>query len=195
MDELAAGAAMAVPSAMATVDERGVITWANAAWLRSGSKEAAGVFANAIVGADLLEQLVALRTPEAREIGAQIRAVLDGATNSSERTLRDGAGSWVLYVGGLVDQRRGAVLVRTRAGPPVEGPAPTRRLPDGQRLTVREHEVLAHMARGLDNRAIAAELGVAYTTVRSHVRSIIEKLQARSRLDAVVRANRDGLLR
>jgi len=46
---------------------------------------------------------------------------------------------------------------------------------------------------GLDNRQIAAELGIAYTTVRSHTRSLIDKLGARSRLDAVTRAYRAAL--
>lgn len=55
-------------------------------------------------------------------------------------------------------------------------------------LTPREREILDLLARGRDNRAIAAELVVGYATVRSHVQSIIEKLGARSRLEAVARA-------
>ena len=61
------------------------------------------------------------------------------------------------------------------------------------RLTPREREVLDLMARGLDNRAIAAKLGIQYTTVRGHVRSVVEKLGARSRLEAVARAYQMGL--
>jgi DNA-binding NarL/FixJ family response regulator len=52
--------------------------------------------------------------------------------------------------------------------------------------------VLDLMAVGLDNRAIAAKLGIEYTTVRGHVRSVIEKLRARSRLEAVARAYQRG---
>jgi DNA-binding NarL/FixJ family response regulator len=49
------------------------------------------------------------------------------------------------------------------------------------------------MVRGLGNREIAAELEIAYTTVRSHVQRVIEKLDARSRLQAVARAYRSGI--
>lgn len=59
------------------------------------------------------------------------------------------------------------------------------------RLTPREHEILTLMTEGLDNREIAARLHVAYPTVRSHVRSILHKLGARSRLEAVVKAGLD----
>jgi DNA-binding NarL/FixJ family response regulator len=64
-----------------------------------------------------------------------------------------------------------------------------------ERLTPRELEVVARMAAGLGNRAIAADLGIEYTTVRGHVQSVLEKLGARSRFDAVARAYRSGLVR
>lgn len=55
-------------------------------------------------------------------------------------------------------------------------------------LTPREREILVLMTQGMDNREIADRLTVAYPTVRSHVRKILEKLGARSRLEAVVKA-------
>jgi DNA-binding NarL/FixJ family response regulator len=58
-------------------------------------------------------------------------------------------------------------------------------------LTPRETEILQLMTRGLDNREIAATLSVAYPTVRSHVRKVLHKLGARSRLEAVVKAALD----
>jgi DNA-binding NarL/FixJ family response regulator len=61
-------------------------------------------------------------------------------------------------------------------------------------LTAREREVLAYMADGLDNRAIADKLVVSYATVRSHVQNILEKLDAHSRIEAVVFARERGLL-
>ncbi len=64
-----------------------------------------------------------------------------------------------------------------------------------ERLTPRELEVLARMAAGLSNREIGADLGIEYTTVRGHVQSILEKLGARSRFDAIARAYREGLVR
>jgi DNA-binding NarL/FixJ family response regulator len=62
------------------------------------------------------------------------------------------------------------------------------------RLTPREREVLTLMARGFNNRAMAAELGIGYSTVRSHVRGVLEKLGTHSRLQAVALANRIKLL-
>jgi DNA-binding NarL/FixJ family response regulator len=56
-------------------------------------------------------------------------------------------------------------------------------------LTDRELEVLALVGRGLDNRAIAEELYVSVTTVRSHVQHLLAKLGLRSRLRAAVLAN------
>lgn len=64
-----------------------------------------------------------------------------------------------------------------------------------ERMTPRELDVLSRMAVGLSNRAIAADLGIEYTTVRGHVQAVLEKLGARSRFDAVARAYRTGLVR
>ena len=61
-------------------------------------------------------------------------------------------------------------------------------------LTPREREVLGLMAKGLDNRAIAEHLIVSVTTVRWHVQRILQKLDAHSKLEAVARAARLGLL-
>jgi DNA-binding CsgD family transcriptional regulator len=55
-------------------------------------------------------------------------------------------------------------------------------------LTVREREILGLMSEGMDNREIALGLGISYATVRSHVRHLLGKLGARSKLEAVVRA-------
>lgn len=55
-------------------------------------------------------------------------------------------------------------------------------------LTPREQEILALMIRGLDNRAVADCLSISYATVRTHVRKILEKLEARSQLEVVAKA-------
>ena len=55
-------------------------------------------------------------------------------------------------------------------------------------LTEREAQVLSRMAEGRDNREIAAELQVSAKTVANHVSHILAKLQARDRVDAVLRA-------
>ena len=63
-----------------------------------------------------------------------------------------------------------------------------------EELTAREHDVLKMMASGLDNYDIAEKLGIGYGTVRSHVRGVLEKLGARSRLQAVALARESGLI-
>jgi RimJ/RimL family protein N-acetyltransferase/DNA-binding CsgD family transcriptional regulator len=63
----------------------------------------------------------------------------------------------------------------------------------GPGLTRRELDVLRHLTRGQSNRAVAADLGISENTVKNHVRSILEKLQAKSRAEAVVIGLRQGL--
>ena len=63
-----------------------------------------------------------------------------------------------------------------------------------QLLSAREREVLQLLAEGWDNPAIADEMGIGIATVRWHVQHVLEKLEAHSKLEAVVRAGRLGLL-
>ena len=62
------------------------------------------------------------------------------------------------------------------------------------RLTERELEVLIHVARGLANREIARTLFISENTVKNHVRSILEKLQLHSRVEAAMYAVRERLV-
>jgi len=61
-------------------------------------------------------------------------------------------------------------------------------------LSPREREVLALMAAGLTNTEIAAHLVVSLATVKTHVRSILAKLDARDRVQAVLIAHRHGVV-
>ena len=61
-------------------------------------------------------------------------------------------------------------------------------------LTPREREVLALLAQGLANKAIAPQLRICEHTVKAHVASIFEKLGAGTRAEAVVTAARLGIL-
>jgi DNA-binding CsgD family transcriptional regulator len=61
-------------------------------------------------------------------------------------------------------------------------------------LTARELEVLALLAEGASNKLIARRLGISAHTVKYHVASLLEKLDAVSRTDAVAHAARIGVL-
>lgn len=65
----------------------------------------------------------------------------------------------------------------------------------GESLTNRELDVLALLALGRSNKDIASHLFVSETTVKSHLRSIFNKLQVASRTEAIAVANRRGLVR
>jgi DNA-binding NarL/FixJ family response regulator len=78
-----------------------------------------------------------------------------------------------------------AVLRRVRGeSPPAAGPS----------LTPREQSVLEHLARGLGNKQIAAQLGISERTVKFHVSSVFTKLGAANRTEAVTRAAQAGLI-
>ncbi|TMG56972.1 MAG: response regulator transcription factor [Chloroflexi bacterium] len=61
-------------------------------------------------------------------------------------------------------------------------------------LTPREREVLRLMAKAQDVPAISDALGITAHTARGYIQNILEKLQAHSRLEAVIRANELGLV-
>ncbi|HET9955813.1 MAG TPA: response regulator transcription factor [Polyangiaceae bacterium] len=61
-------------------------------------------------------------------------------------------------------------------------------------LTPREQEVLELLAEGLSNKLIGLRLDISEHTAKFHVNSILEKLEADTRTDAVVRAARRGML-
>ena len=63
-----------------------------------------------------------------------------------------------------------------------------------ERLTRREKEVLRLMAEGTSSRDIAAKLGISYTTVRTHIRSLGSKLGVHSKLEAIVKARELALV-
>jgi two-component system nitrate/nitrite response regulator NarL len=61
-------------------------------------------------------------------------------------------------------------------------------------LTYRELDVLRLLAEGMQGEAIARKLGISRNTVRTHVQSILTKLQVHSRLEAATFAVRHGIV-
>lgn len=74
---------------------------------------------------------------------------------------------------------------------PAEGVA---RQPRPDELTPRERQVLALLVEGLSNPAIAQRLGISDHTAKFHVTAVMQKLGARTRTEAVVKAARRGLI-
>jgi DNA-binding CsgD family transcriptional regulator len=72
----------------------------------------------------------------------------------------------------------------------VASPKPTSDIP----LTPRELEVLALLAEGASNKAIALRLGISVHTAKFHVGSLLDKLDAVGRTDAVAHAARIGAI-
>jgi DNA-binding NarL/FixJ family response regulator len=122
--------------------------------------------------------------------------------------LRAGASGFLLK-----DAPRSALLhaVRTVAeGDALLAPAITRRLierfvnqpppagappPELGQLTERERDVLLRLARGRSNGEIAREMFVSEATVKTHVAHVLRKLALRDRVQAVVYAYENGLVR
>jgi DNA-binding CsgD family transcriptional regulator len=79
-----------------------------------------------------------------------------------------------------------------RARLPMEGVAPESA--DRFRLSARERDVLALVARGRTDRQIGAELFISHRTVERHVSNILAKLDARTRAELTAIAHRQGLV-
>ena len=64
----------------------------------------------------------------------------------------------------------------------------------GVALTGREHETLARMCDGQGTKKMAESMGISVTTVRTHVRAVLSKLDVHSRVEAVALAARTGMV-
>lgn len=106
-----------------------------------------------------------LKSASGDEIAVAIRSAAEGETLIPARTLVD-----------VLARHRERVRASAQQAERLEN------------LTPREQEILALMSQGLDNRAVAERLIISYATVRTHVRKILEKLEARSQLEAVAKA-------
>jgi two-component system, NarL family, nitrate/nitrite response regulator NarL len=82
----------------------------------------------------------------------------------------------------------------TRPVVPPPAPAPAVVVPDHERLTPRESEVLTYLSKGFTIKEIASLMGIKWFTVNDHIKSIYKKLNVSSRAEAAVLASRQGLV-
>jgi DNA-binding NarL/FixJ family response regulator len=135
----------------------------------------------------------AIRTiePEARVIAL---TTYDGDADI-HNALSAGACAYLLK-DALVDQLVAAI--RSAAGGRRVIPAPVAvklaEFAPREDLTAREREVLQHVANGLGNKEIADTIGRSAETVKTHLESIFQKLEARDRAHAVTIALRRGFI-
>ncbi|MDO9075237.1 MAG: response regulator transcription factor [Rubrivivax sp.] len=73
-------------------------------------------------------------------------------------------------------------------------PVPIERLPEHDRLTPRESEVLTYLSKGFTIKEIAGYMGIKWFTVNDHIKSIYKKLNVSSRAEAAVLASKQGLV-
>jgi two-component system NarL family response regulator len=130
------------------------------------------------LGGTPLLVLVAAATPDV--LGALVSA---GARGAVDRDIEEMA---------LVQAARAVADGRTVVNAGARTDAAGSRPPT---LTRRESQVLALLCAGRTNHEIAEALVISDNTVKNHVRRLYEKLQVRSRTEAVVRAARWGLVR
>ena len=118
---------------------------------------------------------------------AGARTVLSRTASDAEIALTVSAAARGLSVlpAGVVDAWQAELSMRDVAARPVG---------DAAELTSREREVLAAMADGCSNKAIARRLGISFHTVKFHVAGILAKLDADSRTEAVAKAAQLGLV-
>ena len=144
-------------------------------------------------GVEALQQIL-LEWPE------MVVLMLTVSENAADlgAALRAGARGYLLK--NIEAEQLGQAIVRAAAGESVIADAMTAKLvsqfragqnspeADYEKLTPREREAMACLARGLSNKEIARELDVAESTVKIHVQNILKKLKLSSRVQIAVYA-------
>ena len=87
-----------------------------------------------------------------------------------------------------------AAMTTDTASDAVDVSSATGALLTPRELTPREREVLALLAEGASNKTIAGRLGISVHTAKFHVASLLDKLDATGRTDAVMHAARLGVI-
>jgi DNA-binding NarL/FixJ family response regulator len=142
-------------------------------------------------GIDLTRELLA-RQPELGVIlytGDSDAELLYSGLDSGARGYALKAGSMAELVGAIERIAAGGSYVDPRLDRILLSPRATAQVPQ---LSPREREIMHLMAEGRTAEAIGSELSVSVETVRTHVRNVIRKLQARNRVHAIALALERG---
>ncbi|MET8757667.1 response regulator transcription factor [Lentzea sp. NPDC004782] len=140
--------------------------------------------------------------PELVKGGAKVLVLTGEATASVAARVAEAGGAGLMLKSARLDELVDAVR-RVAGGEVVFDPKLLAGVLDrltgrvkaaGATLTAREHETLLLLADGAGTDQISTRLGVARNTARNHVQRVLDKLGARSKLEAVSIARREGLL-
>jgi two-component system nitrate/nitrite response regulator NarL len=123
--------------------------------------------------------------------GCDDAAVFAAATDHGVRGFA-GKDQHVADVIDTIERVHRGEVVGPHPGP--RGAAPDRPVTLGANLTPREREVLCRLTLGEDTEGVARSLAVTVATARSHIRSILEKLDVHSRVEAAATAVRHRLV-
>jgi DNA-binding NarL/FixJ family response regulator len=196
------------------VDDHEALREGLVALLAGQGLEVVGAAGNVAAGLDLVEQvspdvaLLDIRLPDGngidltRELLARRPALgvilytgdsdadlLYSGLDSGARGYALKAGSMAELVGAIKRIAAGGSYVDPRLDRILLSPRATAQVPQ---LSPREREIMHLMAEGGTADAIGLELGVSVETVRTHVRNVIRKLQARNRVHAIAIALERG---
>jgi DNA-binding NarL/FixJ family response regulator len=134
------------------------------------------------------------------ELGARVLVLTGEATSTVAARVAEAGGSGLVLKSSGLDELEEAVR-RVADGEAVFGAeflaGVLSRLTGRTRsatLTARERQTLGLLADGASTAEVAKRLGVAVNTARNHVQRVLEKLGARSKLEAVAIARKEGLL-
>jgi DNA-binding CsgD family transcriptional regulator len=165
------------------LDSNGTIRWVNKRALELLGDLQGQNFAAAVMP----ETLDAARVAFARKlVGTQETADYNAVLRSPRGPIRGEISSVALHNGEQVVGVFGLILFDETTPQPRPARAP--------HLTPRQQQVLGHLAAGCSTDQITEQMGLSRETVRNHIRGVLAALGVHSRIEAVAKARKEGLL-
>jgi DNA-binding CsgD family transcriptional regulator len=165
------------------LDRNGVVRWMNAAAVRHF-----GDLRGKRIGQIVEPEYVALAR---QEFAAKILGTVEATEGRAALRTADGR-RVVVDVSSTQVVEQGCVVGVFGLADPADEPSASERA--AVHLTPRQTDVLRYIAAGHSTENIASRLGISTETVRNHVRGIMSRLGAHTRLEAVIRAHDLGLV-